>query len=63
MCGHQAERQKAIRHISNILNNLKKSGNTGQNVGFYRYLNLGKPRKQFKILIFAKIRGESFPYR
>ena len=37
MCAHQAERLKAIRHFGNILNNLKKTGKTGRNVGFLRH--------------------------
>ena len=44
--------------IGNNLNNLKKPSKTGRNVGFKDILI--SCRKQFKILIFTKLRGECF---
>ena len=43
MCGHEAERQKTIRHIGNIWNNLKETSKTGRNVGFKDILTSENP--------------------
>ena len=43
MCGHEAERQKTIRHTGNIWNNLRETSKTGQNVGFKDILTSENP--------------------
>ena len=60
MCGHEAERQKTIRHIGNIWNNLRETSKTGRNVGFNDILTTGNPGNNSKFLFFKKMRGESF---
>ena len=49
-----------FRHIDNILNNLKKTSKTGRNISFKDILTSENPGNNSKILIFTKMRGESF---